>query len=127
MMNRRNADAVARYEERVKREDEAPRLHDEVPRLLTLRIELDECRQDDDSLLLSHARHIVVDRAPARFTILCGDSECVDGGYRLTRQVMNELRSGSTVFEGQEDCGGRRNGEFCLRRVHFTARATYAE
>ena len=34
MMNRRNADAVARYEERVEREDQAPRLHDEVPRLL---------------------------------------------------------------------------------------------
>jgi len=125
MLNSNNREAAERFQERRRREDGASRLRDQVPQLEALRLVLDEYRENDPAPWMSHTRHIVVSRAPALFLIPCGDSDCVDGGYSLTRKVMDGLRSAATSFEGDEECYGRRHGNRCGRRVHFTAEATY--
>jgi len=127
MINRRNREAAARFEERQARENDAPRLLAEVPRLETLSLLVDEYRDDDDSPWVSHTRHIVVSRAPALFLLQCSDPDCEDGGYPITRRVMTELRSGSVAFELDEDCRGTRHGRLCRRRAHVTAVATYGD
>lgn len=126
MNYRRQSEAALRFEERSRRENEARRLHDLVPRLEALRIELEEYRHDGTSPLVRHTRHIVVERAPALFVIVCGDQSCVDGGHELTREFLRELASSSMKFAGEHECQGRRNGENCRHKLRYTAQAKYA-
>ena len=127
MSYRRKTDASARFDERMKREDEASRLLEQVPQLQTMRIELAEYTHDGHSPIVSHVRHIVVGRAPALFHILCGDRDCVDGGFDVTREILQKLRAGATSFEGKQDCNGTRHGDMCQRRLQYTVQATYSE
>jgi hypothetical protein len=126
MRGRQQSEAASRFEERRKREDQAPRLHDEVPRLQSLRIQLDEYRQDGGSPLVSHTRHIVVERAPALFRFPCGERDCVDGGYDVTRAMLRVLATGSELIQGEQHCDGLRNGTTCRHKLRYTAHASYA-
>ena len=127
MSYRRKTDASARFDERMRREDESPRLQEHVPLLQSLRLELAEYQHDGRSPLMSHVRHIVVGRAPALFHILCGDRDCVDGGFDITREILHKLRTAATTFDGKQDCRGTRHGDTCQRRLEYTVVATYAE
>jgi hypothetical protein len=125
-MKRKHSEAAARFEERARQEDLAPRLTAEVPGLASLRIELEEFRDDNATPLVRHVRVIVVDRAPAMFRILCSDPDCTDGGYDLTRGLLRELRASATTIEGVEECNGYRHGGNCVRKLRYIARATFS-
>lgn len=126
MHSRWQREEAARFEERRRAEDEAPRLQDAVPRLRSLRIRLEERQQAATSPLASYTRHIVVTRAPALFRIPCGDKDCTDGGYDLTRAMMRGLNAAHESFTGDEECYGDRRGTRCGRKLHFIADAQFA-
>jgi hypothetical protein len=126
MNRRRQNDAAARFKERRQRENDAPRLQEEVPGLQTLRLELEEFRKGGTTPLVSHTRHVVVQRAPALFLMPCGERDCVDGGHDLTRQMLRELESSSERFEGEHECDGLRNGATCNHTLRYRAQASYS-
>jgi hypothetical protein len=127
MSYRRGSEAAARFDERRRREDAAARLLDQVPSLRSLRLDLVEHEHAGGPVAMKHVRHIVVARAPSLFVLLCGDHDCQDGGFDITREVLQELRTGATTFAGDKDCRGTRHGDICRRRLHYTGHASYAE
>ena len=125
MSNQRfRSEAAQRSAERMAREDAAPRLRDLVPELRTLKLEIAEYRQDGDEPLARYTKHVVVERAPALFRLVCGDSDC-DGSHDLTGEIMRALRASRTGFEGDALCNGHLKASSCSRRLSFTAEATY--
>jgi hypothetical protein len=74
---------------------------------------------------MRHVRHVVVGRAPALFTIVCSDPNCLDGGHDVTVPVMRALSLRETVFEGEDRCQGSLGSSFCTRVLHFDAVASY--
>jgi hypothetical protein len=115
-------ESVARCARRA-REDSAPRLREEVPTLLRLKIDIEE--RAGATAVVRHARHVVVDRAPALFLVPCGDRGCKGSGHDLTERVMCALRSGDTSFGGEDACAGV-PPDGCPRVLRFEAVATYA-
>ena len=124
-LNRRNGEAAQRFAERRRREDEAPRLSTEVPKLLSLRLELREARAGITMAEVTHARRVVVERAPALFEMPCQDTSCKDGGHDITHQVMRALREGKTQFTGEHTCTGQIGTAECRRTLSFAAYATF--
>ena len=122
---RRGRAAAERTTERRRREDEAPRLSAAVPNLASLRLEMGEKRGDVGIAEVSHLRRVVVENAPALFLVPCGESSCRDGGHDITRAVIRGLEQGSTVYEGDDPCGGQTGTAPCARTLVFTAYATY--
>ena len=120
-------EAQERFEERRRREDEARRLHEAIPTLKTLKIDVAELVQGSSIPVARYTKHIVVQRAPALFFLPCGDSDCEDGGYEITREVMLKLTGLTESFDGTLECRGRRkNGAPCTRRLQFGAQASYS-
>lgn len=117
-------EAAQRYAERLQREQEAPRLRDRVPALATLRLEITDGRNltSADS---KHTRIIVVETAPALFSLMCGDHACRDGGHDVTHAVLDRLRAGATRFEVQDACYGNVGTAQCGRTMHLEITATY--
>ncbi len=111
--------------ERRTREHEAPRLRSEVPDLLSLALEIDECRHDTVVVGARHTRRIVVETAPALFLLPCHDEHCVEGGYDLTHEIMRNLRARREEFHGEEGCSGRLSNDACGRLLRYRALATY--
>ena len=122
---RRVTEASLRFEERRRRENEAPRLHTAVPHLATLRLEVEERRGSMVSPETKHARHIVVDSAPALFIIPCGDSSCRDGGHDVTYALMQALTAGRERCELDDTCNGSVGNIPCGRMLHIVAVSTY--
>lgn len=112
------------YAERLQREQEAPRLRDRVPALATLRFEVTDGR-NLTSPDFKHTRIIVVDTAPALFSLMCGDHSCRGGGHDVTFAVLDGLRAGSTRFEVQDGCYGNVGTAECGRTMVVEITATY--
>jgi hypothetical protein len=126
MMKKAHArtEAAQRYAERLQREQEAPRLRDRIPALATLRLEISDGR-NLTSAESKHTRIIVVDTAPALFSLMCGDHACRDGGHDVTNAVLDGLRAGATRFEVQDACYGNVGTAECGRTMHVEITATY--
>ena len=126
MRNRQNRlEAVQLANERRLRENAAPRLQEKFPRLEELSIEVDEYRGGAAVVGARHTRRVVVGHAPAHFEIPCTEERCTGGGYDITSQVLDSLRSLSVEFEGEDSCLGSVGADPCGRSLHFTARAKY--
>ncbi len=122
--SRVRTEAALRYSERLQREQDAPRLRERVPALATLRLEITDGRNltSADS---KHTRIVVVDTAPALFSLLCADRECRDGGHDVTTTVLDKLRKGETRFDVQDACYGTVRTAACGRTMLLEATATY--
>jgi hypothetical protein len=117
-------EAALRYAERLHREQDAPRLRDRIPALATLRLEITDGRKltSTDS---KHTRIIVVDTAPALFSLVCGDHACRGGGHDVTTAVLDGLRAGATRFEVEDACYGNVGPAECGRSMLVQITATY--
>lgn len=126
MMKKAHArtEAAQRYAERLQREQDAPRLRDRVPALATLRLDIIDGRNVTGADA-RHTRIIVVDTAPALFSLMCGDHACRDGGHDVTNAVLDGLRSGTTRFEVQDACYGTVGSAQCGRTMVVEITATY--
>ena len=122
--SRFRTEAGQRYDERLQREQEAPRLRDRVPALATLRLEITDGR-NPTSADPKHTRIIVVDTAPALFSLMCSDHACRGGGHDVTIAVLDGLRAGSTRFEVQDACYGNVGSAECGRTMRVEITATY--
>ena len=116
-------EAARRYAERLQLEQEAPRLRDRVPALATLRLVITDGRSLTSGD--AHTRIIVVDTAPALFSLMCGDHACRGGGHDVTYAVLDGLRSGATRFDVQDTCYGSVGTAECGRTMRVEITATY--
>ena len=114
--------AARRSQERRKVEDDAPRLATEIPALRSARIQVVEHIPTGSN---RYVKHVVVARAPALFILPCGDANCQDGGYDVTRPLMTALRRHLTSFEGTETCGGMAGSAQCGRSITYQLSAAY--
>lgn len=121
----RSSEAAQRFAERRRREDEAPRLRDAVPALATLRLEVDERRGVMNAGDPKHVRLVVVDSAPALFSLPCGDHSCRDGGHEMTDAVLRALHTGAARIELEDACHGTIGTAPCGLVMHIVATATY--
>lgn len=112
--------------ERRRREDEAKRLAAEVPELSTLRIHINEVRQD--ASVNQYVKPVVVNSAPAIFEIRCTEPQC-DGVHDLTRDLLEGLRRGTQAFEGDSPCAGIVGNaqRACDRVLHYEVDARYRD
>ena len=117
-------EAAQRYAERLQREQDAPRLRERVPALATLRFEITDGRNVTGADA-RHTRIIVVDTAPALFSLMCGDPSCRGGGHDVTHAVLDGLRSGETRFEVEDVCYGNVRTADCGRIMHVEITASY--
>ena len=124
MKARTRSEAAQRYAERLQREQDAPRLRDRVPSLVTLRLEITDGR-NVTSADTKHTRIIVVDTAPALFSLMCGDPSCRGGGHDVTIAVLDGLRSGETRFEVKDLCYGSIGTAECGRMMRVDVTASY--
>ena len=123
----RNFEAAQRAAERRRREDEAERLIAVAPKLDSLRLELGERRGEVALPESAHIKRVSVQHAPALFEIPCLDSWCKEGGHDITADVLRELRSGATRFEGEHACAGRSGVADCQRVLRYVGIATYRD
>ena len=124
-MHPRNTEAAERYRERQQRENDAPRLADEVPGLDSLRLSI-AFKSGDGSAQPSHARVVVVQRAPALFWVPCANKDCKHGGYEITRPVLDALKAHKTTFTGSAHCSGETaNGDRCNGELQYEGTATF--
>jgi len=124
MKARARSEAALRFAERLQREQEAPRLRERVPSLATLRLEITDGR-GATSADPKHVRIIVVDTAPALFSLTCGDHGCRDGGHDVTSDVLRGLLAGATHFEVDDACFGTVGSAECGRTMRVEVSATY--
>jgi hypothetical protein len=121
----RNSEAAQRFAERRRREDAAPRLREAVPALATLRLEIDERRGVTNAGDPKHVRLVVVDSAPALFSLPCGDHACRDGGHEMTDAVLRALQAGAARIELEDACHGTVGTAPCGAVMHIFVTATY--
>jgi hypothetical protein len=121
----RNSEAAQRFAERRRREDAAPRLREVVPSLATLRLEVDQRRGTAATGDPKHVRLVVVDSAPALFSLPCGDHACRDGGHELTESVLKALQAATTRIELTDTCRGNLAEGPCGALIHVVLTATY--
>jgi hypothetical protein len=123
-MRRRDQAAIDALSEHRRREDDAPRLHTEVPNLLTLRVKLEDIREEGRVVAATYTRPIVVSSAPAYFEIRCMEARC-DGRHDLTRAIVAALKAGQPSFTGRNQCPGMVADVPCERTLAYTCDATY--
>ena len=121
----RNSEAAQRFAERRRREDAAPRLREAVPALATLRLEVDERRGTAGTGDPKHVRLVVVDSAPALFSLPCGDHSCRDGGHDVTDAVLRALKVGDARVELEDTCPAQVGTAPCGVVMHLVLTATY--
>src|SRR5262245_43917193 len=124
---KRPSDAMLRAADRRQREDEAPRLKHEVSRLTELYLEIEEQIAGSSTVITRYVRRIVMESAPARFEIQCGEGKCNDGGHDLTAPIMRALSSAATEFRGEDACHGHlgSGAGACSRVLHYVGHAKY--
>jgi hypothetical protein len=115
--------AARRSQERRKVEDDAPRLAAEIPALRTARIQVVEHVPTGSN---RYVKHVVVARAPALFILSCGDPSCQEGGYDITRTLMNAFRRQLASCEGTDTCCGMSGSAQCGRSITYQLSAEYA-
>ena len=123
-MRRRDQAAIDALSEHRRREDDAPRLQAEVPNLLTLRVKLEDIREEGRVVAATYTRPIVVASAPAYFEIRCMEPRC-DGRHDLTRAIVSALKAGQPSFTGRSQCPGMVADQPCERTLAYTCEATY--
>jgi hypothetical protein len=121
----RNSEAAQRFAERRRREDAAPRLREAVPALATLRLEVDERRGVTSAGDPKHVRLVVVDSAPALFSLPCGDHSCREGGHEMTDSNVRARQAGATSVELEDECHGTIGTAPCGLVLHLRVTATY--
>lgn len=122
---RRDPEALARARERRDKDDAAPRLSEVFPTLAKLALQVDEKPKGaGDDKLVSHIKHVIVQRAPARFELPCCDHKC-DGSHDVTEAMLAGLTEGKQSFSGTDPCGGTAKEGPCPFEMTFTAVATY--
>jgi|SRR5580704_9874246 hypothetical protein len=121
----RNSEAAQRFAERRRREDAAPRLREAVPALATLRLEIDERRGVTNAGDPKHVRLVVVDSAPALFSLPCGDHSCREGGHEMTDAVLRALQAGAGRIDLEDPCHGTIGTAPCGLVMHVHVTATY--
>jgi hypothetical protein len=114
--------AAQRSTDRRHQEDDARRLKAAVPDLATLQIEVVE---ESGAGSTKHRKHIVVERAPALFNIVCGDPRCEEGGHDITHEVMQALYASRETSENSHECTGSTGSAPCTRRISYRVSATY--
>jgi hypothetical protein len=112
--------------ERWRREDAAPRLTTEAPSLQSLRLILRDFRVDSGLPGKERVQHVIVARAGARFEIPCSEPKCVEGGYDVTTEILQALKSRCETFEGVVSCRGTVREQPCRCSLSFVGHATYA-
>ena len=107
-----------------RREDAAPRLREQAPRLLSLRLSLEEKRQDSSSSTRTYVRPIVVSTAPAYFELRCTEPKC-DGRHDITQEILEGIVQGREVITGESPCNGMDNNQLCDCTLTYLCQATY--
>lgn len=125
--SRRRAARPPGQSERWQREDESRRLSLEVQGLLTLKIVIEEWRDEQFISGARYTKHVIVTGAPARFEVPCGEPRCLDGGHDITSELMRALRDQRATVEGRSECRGGFGDRGCTRVVRFAAFATYSD
>ncbi|MGK3986605.1 hypothetical protein WME99_26400 [Sorangium sp. So ce136] len=111
--------------QRGKREQAAGKLLQKVPELTSLNLEIRETRSNGLANDTQYIRRVVVEHAHALFEMPCSYSSCDNGGYDVTREILNALTSRAARFEGECVCRGSCGSEFCSRVLRYVATATY--
>lgn len=129
MMNpgnrRRNAEREERLTLRYKREAAAGKLLEKLPNLTSLSLAINEVRPDGRTSDAPYIRRVVVEHAAALFEVPCSFSDCKDGGYDITREILDGLASRKANFDGERACRGRCGASKCTRVLRYVATATY--
>lgn len=129
MMNfstrRKQTELDERKVERGRREDAAGKLLKSVPGLTSLSLALHEGRPNGCFNETRYIRRVVLEHAPALFEVPCSSTDCDEGGYDMTREVLFALSSNKVRFEGEHSCGGRCRAGDCGRVLRYVATATY--
>jgi hypothetical protein len=122
---RRNIEREERIVERDRREDAAGKLTQRIPDLTSLSLSIHEARSDGCTSDTQYIRRIVVEHAPALFEMRCSYAYCSNGGYDVTREVLNALASRAARFEGESACRGSCGEQYCSRVLRYIGTATY--
>ena len=104
--------------------EKTARLRDVVPRLKALKLEIVE---QVGVASRCHTRIVLVDQAPASFTVSCGDERCRHGGYDLTGDVLPRLKRRREAWKITRVCNGRVGTARCLRRAQCSVQAEYRQ
>ena len=120
-------DREERKKERAQREDAAGKLARRVPALATLSIAIHETRPDGVVSDTHDTRRVVLEHAPALFEVPCSYPGCTDGGYEVTREILDGLDTRRREFRGEQRCRGRCGDIDCTRVLRFVCTATYHE
>jgi hypothetical protein len=119
---KKQAAASERSAERRELDESAQRLKLMVPDLQSLRIQVEEHRGLGTT---THVRHVVIERAAARFVITCGDLACDSLGHDITGEVMRALRARSSTFASEDACSGMIGHASCRRSIQYRLIAVY--
>lgn len=122
---RRNIEREERQVLRHEREDAAGKLLQKVPDLASLSLAIHEVRPDGWASDAQYIRRVVVEHAPALFEMPCSYAYCKDGGYDVTREILDALSSHKARFEGECACRGSCGTSDCARILRYVATATY--
>jgi hypothetical protein len=126
MSRRQNQlEAEERRVRRDERESSAGKLIERFPDLVTLDLAITEARPSGGAIDNRYIRRIVVEHAPALFELRCSHSDCQDGVYDLTRDLLAGLAARKGRFEGERSCAGRGRAVDCTRVLSYVATATY--
>lgn len=124
--NRRKS--IEREERKVlreQREDEAGKLIQKIPDLTSLCIDIRESRSNGTTSETQYTRRVVIEHAHALFEMPCSFAQCTNGGYDVTREILDALASHKTRFKGECTCRGSWGTGYCPRVLHYVATATY--
>lgn len=123
---RRNPEALIRSRARKSNDDVARRLLDVAPDLASLALEIaevpDAAAEARDAV--HYRKHIIIERAPARFELPCHDHKC-NGAHNITQSVLHALQRRERVAEGRDPCGGETKIGACPYEMQFVIVATY--
>jgi hypothetical protein len=123
---RKNIEREERLTLRHERETAAGKLLEKVPHLTSLSLAIDEARPDGWASDAQYIRRVVVEHAAALFEVPCSYAYCKDGGYDMTREILDSLASRKARFEGERACRGScGTGGDCTRVLRYVATATY--
>ena len=122
---RKNIEREERLLLRTERESAAGKLLEKIPDLTSLSVAVHELRPDGRVSAVQYIRRIVVEHAPALFEMPCSYSNCKDGGYDVTREILDGLVAQKARFEGEGACRGSCGTGDCARLLRFVATAMY--
>jgi hypothetical protein len=124
---RRNPEALIRSRTRKSKDDTALRLNELMPELRSLKLEISEVPDPaaEEREAVSYRKHIIVDRAPARFELPCHDHKC-NGAHNITAAVLQALKRRERCVEGSDRCQGETKHGACPYEMQYVVVATWA-